>query len=465
MKKLMMIICDGMDYEYTYNHLKDLPFINNLYKEGKFNCLKSVVPADSVPSWSTIYTGMNPCEHGVLESIDYLNAKDNLQGDYSWIKGKVFWDKISNQGKKVLVVNPFMAYPAWNVNGLMVSGPVFEGGEITTNNKELIKNFDIPAMGGITDYPNKKQMKSFYEKTFNTTCKQFEFFDKCMGTDKYDFAFLGILTLDRMQHFLWRYTDPTDVTYVKKTDLHDSILSTYKLIDEKISKLYEKYSNEYDLLVISDHGHGKRCEKTFYINRWLIVNGFIPNKSFKKRTIEHLKNSVLNFLFKIRCISKGTNFFKKFKFLHKVKNADYGEKKQDIKAIYVPNFNGVNPFGGIKVDKSSFESIEKYNQTINDIINKLKDVKDGNECIVEWVKTREEIYIGEKENIYPEIIFKLNNNYGVDRGLYGNRLFGKSYFHEIISGGHRWDGVIISNQINELKSAENIFDYIMEYYI
>lgn len=462
-KKIMMIICDGMDFEYTNNHLNELKFINKLSNEGTLKKLQSVVPADSVPSWSTIYTGLNPCEHGVLESIDYLNYKSNLKGDYSWIKGKVFWDKLSEKGQKVLVVNPFMAYPSWDVNGLMISGPVFEGGNISVNDSKKVEGLIMPDMGGITDYPYHKNMNDFYNKTFETTKKQFELFDKCLERESYDFAFLGILTLDRMQHFLWRYTDSTDRTYVKKTSLHDSILETYKLIDKNLEYLYEKYSDRFDLLVISDHGHGKRCEKTFYINRWLIQNGFIPNKSLKKRTIEHLKNSTLNFLCNIHCVAKGSKFFKKFKFLHKVKNADYGESKS-TKKISVPNFDGINPFGGIRVNRECFNSDDEYNLTIDKIIESLTTVEDKGNRIVEWAKRREEIYTGEKENVYPEIIYKLDNNYGVDRGLYGKKLFGKSYFHEVLSGGHRWNGIFISNKEYNIQSVLEIYDFILKKY-
>lgn len=461
MNKNILIICDGMDYDYTKKHLEDLPFIKKMMENGTFRPLQSVVPADSVPSWSTIYTGLNPCEHGVLESIDYLNYKNNLQSDYSWIKGKVFWDKLSDKGEKVLVVNPFMAYPSWSVNGLMISGPVFEGGDLSISDISKIKNYKLPDMGGITDYPYHKQMSGFFSKTYQTTNDQFDLFMNLLGSENYNFGFLGILTLDRMQHFLWRYTDSTDRTYVRNTNLHDSILESYKLIDKKLNEIFEKFGKEYNLLVISDHGHGKRCENTFYINRWLIENGFIPNKTFKKRCIEYLKNSVLNFLTCIHCVEKGTRFFKKFKFLHKVKDSEYGEKNHKTKKIYAPKFDGVNPFGGIKVNRSEFASDQEYNDTIYELISKLKTVKNNQESIMEWVKRREDIYRGDKEDVYPEIIYKMKDNYGVDRGLYGKRLFGKSYFHEILSGGHRWNGVCISNMDVEIDSVTQVYDFII----
>lgn len=464
MNKTILIICDGMDYSFVQKNMDSFPFIKRMSENGSFKSLQSVVPADSVPSWSTIYTGLNPCQHGVLESIDYLNAKDNLTGDYSWLKGNVFWDKIGQSGYKVLVVNPFMAYPSWNVNGLMVSGPCFESGHISISDSGMVGNVKMPNMGGITDYPRHKEMPAFFDKTFKLTEEQFDSFECLMELNDYDFGFLGILTLDRMQHFLWRYTDPSDKTFVRRTKLHDSILDSYKLIDRKLEEIYSKFGDKYNLLVISDHGHGKRCEKTFFINRWLIKNGFMPNKPLKKRLTEYIKNLAFDIFSRLHCIGFMSRLFKNNRFAKKIKSADYGEQKNKTKTIYVPNFDGVNPFGGINVSEEAFDTKDEYRKTVDTIIQKLSELSHKGKKIIEWVKKKEEIYQGDKIDVYPTIIFKLNDNYGVDRGLYGRRLFGRSYFHQVLSGGHRWYGVCLSSTKTELNSVLDVYNYIMEQY-
>ena len=121
-KKMIFIVLDGLDYEYIKEHLNELKFFSQLEQKDQLCNLESVVPADSIPSWTSIYTGLNPAEHGIIESIDYLNFKNKISGDYSIIKDLSFWDKLSKHGKRVFVFNPFMAYPAWDVNGIMVSG-------------------------------------------------------------------------------------------------------------------------------------------------------------------------------------------------------------------------------------------------------------------------------------------------------------------------------------------------------
>lgn len=227
-KKTIMVILDGLDYEYIKKNLKQFPFYKKLYENKKLCPLESVVPADSIPSWTTIYTGLNPAEHGVLESIDYLDFKNKIKGDYSVIQGHSFWDVLSKEGKKVFIFNPFMAYPAWDVNGLMICGPVFEGGGVSTNRPDLVDMKSMPSIGGMVDHPTDKEMSRFFQETMELSQKQFDTFHKYFQKDVYDFAFLGVTTPDRMQHFLWRYTDPGDRTYPGKNKLQNAILEMYQ---------------------------------------------------------------------------------------------------------------------------------------------------------------------------------------------------------------------------------------------
>lgn len=462
-KRTILILLDGLDYSYIEKNAEKFSLFKNLLAEGRLCPLESVVPADSIPSWTTIYTGRNPAEHGILESIDYLDFKNKVKGDYSVIRGNTFWDVLGRQGKKVFVFNPFMAYPAWDVNGLMICGPVFEGGDVSTNRPQQVDLESMPAIGGMVDHPADKEMEQFYLNTMELSQKQFDTFDEYFRKEAYDFAFLGITTPDRMQHFLWRYTDPDDCTYPKKGKLQNSILEMYRLMERNVQKIMERYGEEYNVVVISDHGHGRRCEKTFYINRWLISQGFIKNMSRKKRAVEYAKNTAFWILAFFGIVESGTKFFKRFKFAHKVKNADYvfSGKKQKI---YAPKFDGTNPFGGIIVNRSECSGEEEYEEIRQSIIDGLKKVNDRGTPVMMWVKRREEIYEGDRVTNYPDIVYRMLPQYGVDRGLFGKRLFGINAMHQVLSGGHQLLGVIMGNRedVKDVKSVLNMHSYVVK---
>lgn len=460
--KTLFIILDGLDYIYIEKNIEKLKTFKGMKAKKRFRALPSVIPADSIPSWITIYTGLNPAQHGVIESIDYLNFKAQVQGDYSIIKGLSVWDHLGERGKKCFVFNPFMAYPAWDINGLMVSGPVFEGGEISTNRPDVVDVSNLPHIGGMVDQPTDKQMPEFFKDTMKLSQDQFNAFHQYFSTGEYDFGFLGITTPDRIQHFLWRYTDTEDRTYPGKNQLQNSILEMYQLMDRNTGEMINRYGDDYNIVVISDHGHGRRCQKTFYVNEWLIQSGFIKDKRRKKRCIEYAKNKTLRILASVKQVERGTRFLKKFKFAHKVKNADYVFKSNDA-AVFAPKFDGCNPYGGISVKREKFASDTAYEAMRLKIIDGLMKVQDHGKNIVQWAKRREDIYEGAKVENYPEIIYHMNVDYGVDRGLYGKHLFGINAMHEVLSGGHMPNGVIMSNEPipENIQSVHEISNYII----
>lgn len=460
--KTIAILLDGLDYAYIRENQEQLPFFKALYEGGRLGPLASVVPADSIPSWTTIYTGLNPAEHGILESIDYLDFKNKVKGDYSVICGNTFWDVLGEQGKRVFIFNPFMAYPAWDVNGLMICGPVFEGGEVSANRPELVDFSALPPIGGMVDHPADREMEAFFRRTMELSQRQFDVFCQYFERDSYDFAFLGITTPDRMQHFLWRYTDPGDRTHPKGGRLADSIREMYQLMEKNVKRIMDRYGDAYQVVVFSDHGHGRRCEKVFYINEWLIRQGFIPDRGFKKRAVEYGKNSMFRILDALHIVEPGTKFFKQFAFVHKVKNAEYvfsGRRE----AVYAPKFDGTNPYGGILLDRSLLPEDASYETLRGEIIRRLLKVEDQGSPVMLWVKKREEIYAGEHVENYPDIVYRMQPEYGVDRGLFGRRLFGINAMHWIISGGHKPEGVIMGSRPDacEVGSVLNLHDYLI----
>ena len=138
----------------------------------------------------------------------------------------------------------------------------------------------------------------------------------------------------------------------------------------------------------------------------------------------------------------------------------FSDKKQKI---YAPKFDGCNPFGGIMVTRSEFASVEEYEAMRQKIIDGLLLLKDHDQSVMIWVKRREEIYEGEKVENYPDIVYRMRPEYGVDRGLYGKKLFGINAMHEVLSGGHKFLGVIMGNRedTKNVKSVLNIHKYIV----
>ena len=69
-RPLIVLGIDALDWGYVDAHRARCP------PSPRGPCsppLRSIFPPDSIPAWTTIFTGRGPADHGCLDSIDYLD--------------------------------------------------------------------------------------------------------------------------------------------------------------------------------------------------------------------------------------------------------------------------------------------------------------------------------------------------------------------------------------------------------
>jgi predicted AlkP superfamily phosphohydrolase/phosphomutase len=445
--KVRILGIDGMDFQYMQSIIDELPHIKRLSETNTVLPFRSVFPPDSIPSWITCYTGKDPSEHGILESVDYFAKGDaRLKVDTSVFHGKTFWDIIGNAGHSVTVINPFMAYPVWPVNGVMVNGPVFINGNIQTSDPRKIEGITVPQnLGGITQFPTKKTMDAFVRQIFLDTKEQADFGLSLLERNNPDLFFQVFLTMDRIQHFLWRFCDENDPTYPGRNPHSNAIRDFYIIIDQIIGRYLHACDPMDRVLIISDHGHGMRCTQCFNMNEYLRKRGDLKSAAEGKWLslplfIEIAKNHVLSFMHKNDLqdyISVVAKWVPKAKQLKKGKHVT----KSNVSSAYTSDFTGVNPFGGICINRDLVSDYEHYR---DELIRDLLNIRHRGTLIFEWIQKREVVYKGKYLQRFPDILFCLRPEYGLSWNLY-TKLFTENPTHKRISGGHREYGVFMSN--------------------
>jgi len=192
--KLYILGIDGLSFDFINEHIEQLPTFKSSFDRGESKILKSIFPPDSIPAWITIFTGESPAEHGILDSIDYLDDNNLDQvPTLDAFKGKTFWDVISSKSKKVCIVNPFLAFPVWDVNGYFVNGSVFsKQKKYDSNNNELFNKFSVPLLGGLTSFPKKNELDKFINDAVIETDDLARYAELLHADDDYDLFFLRI---------------------------------------------------------------------------------------------------------------------------------------------------------------------------------------------------------------------------------------------------------------------------------
>ncbi|MBN2185751.1 MAG: alkaline phosphatase family protein [Candidatus Krumholzibacteriota bacterium] len=462
MQRLVVIGIDGMDWLVTKPLLSRMPSLQKIAGSGFAGEMPAIFPPDSIPSWISIFTGMDPSGHGILETIDYFK-KDarEFTVDTGAFRGKTFWDKTSALGKKVIVVNPLMAYPPWKVNGVMASGPVFISGDASAYPPEVEDSIELPPLGGIVDFPEKSELKDFYEKTKEETWAITDFTARLMESREWDLTFVTLLTMDRICHFFWRYYDREDPTHPGENSLSGIIPDFHVFIDKCIGRLVEASDENTSFLIISDHGHAMRPPLLFNLNQLLMDHGLLESrikgpKLFSPRYhLERTKNIILETLHRLDMEDLSYRLAHIFPWTRKLKKKDFMTSSQNNVAT-ASGFGGTNPFGGIEISRERcLEESLDYEETREKVIRIILDLRDrnGNPYFL-WAKRREEMFSGPFTDKFPDILYEMKPEYGTNWSVH-LPLVTLNPRHRKISGGHRKNSVLIFGPANGWKIIEN----------
>jgi predicted AlkP superfamily phosphohydrolase/phosphomutase len=120
---------------------------------------------------------------------------------------------------------------------------------------------------------------TFFEDVDLTVEKDLAMVEKNLAADDWDAYIHYFEFTDRVQHVMWRHTDPLHPLYREdEAALYgDSILKSYQKMDAIVGKVVEKMPADAILFVVSDHGFAP-WRRIMNYNTWLAQEGYLRLK-------------------------------------------------------------------------------------------------------------------------------------------------------------------------------------------
>ncbi len=408
-KKLIVLGLDGAHFELIDRWIKkkELPNIENIYKNGIAGDLRSCLPPVTSPNWKCYSTGKNPAKLGIFwwENIDLKNKKVFFPKDRI-NKEKEIWDYLGKKGFKVCIIGTPLTYPPKKVNGIMISGGLDclkKGYTYPLRlEEELKKKFNYKT------HPKNKQVtdkKNYINEVYEIIKSRFDVALYLLDKDDFDFMQITTFYINVLQHFFW------DREIVK---------DAWKIIDEYVGKFLK--IKDINMILMSDHGSNK-INFNFNINTWLEKQNYLILSSEYKiassvSKIGINKNNLLKILNYLQIDTILKNKIPQ-SIKNKIpKNKNVFEKESKTKMIDWQNSAAVASGQGplYIIDKSKKE----------EILTKISNLKDPNgNKIVNNVYRKEEIYNGNYLSEAPDLILDQSRNIHISGGIGHKEIFEK----------------------------------------
>ncbi|NOZ05611.1 MAG: hypothetical protein GXP41_04565 [Chloroflexi bacterium] len=453
----------------------DLPNLARLMAEGTHATLRSSIQPSSEQAWPTMTTGVNCGGHGLYGYMrrrpgsyahDYVNAR--------FLRAPQIWDRLGDSGRPVIVANVPMTYPPHPVNGVLITGFMAPGthseftypaglhDELRSEIGEYVINVDIERGALDRQEANLADLVAQFRYMTEQRTAAVEYLAR---TRPWDFLMVVYVSLDRLGHKFWRYTDPSHPLYTREGAARwGSVLSdTYRQLDGQVGRLLKLAGQDDTVLVVSDHGFGPLTHAV-YLNRWLEQQGYLAFQSPDQRALgDRLRSFATSSLRKAvqRLQSPLVTEAKQWVFqqfpalrgqLHSAMayaNVDWSRTQAyavgTMGNFYI-NLQGREP-QGIVPPGAPYEALR--DRLMADL-RTLCDPESG-APIFEGVWRREELYHGPYLDEAPDVIGLLDPHYHgavVDWRSAGNaiveRMGEELLFLADLSGQHTMDGIFIA---------------------
>jgi predicted AlkP superfamily phosphohydrolase/phosphomutase len=437
-----------------------LPHLARLIEEGTAGPLRSSITPNSFPGWTSASTGTSEGRHGIFmplvrrEDNFTLKAMSTLD-----IKAKSIWELLSERGRRVGVINDPCSYPPIAVNGFLVCGMLWPGGDQPyTYPDSLAEEIEQAVPGYIVDVNlHAKEKEQIAEELFRSIETRLQASRYLMKSYPWDLFWTVFTESDRAQHRFWAAWDETHPKHAEQpASLRTAILDIYEKLDSAVGALINELDGETSVFIVSDHGFGP-FYAAFDIPRWLLDEGYLVEQGEKAKLKSALRR--IGILDEVASVYQAIRkpFEKEIGYgAAKLKSQessteDYFAKLDwsQTRAYYTLdggirlNLQGREPHGIIKAG----EEAERLKQEIKTRLSAQKFP--NGEPVFRYILTQEEAFDGPYRHYAPDLILSINH------GAYKGSLKGSKYLtpsnHN--SGEHTPDGVFIAWGKNVRRGA------------
>jgi len=469
--RVVIVGLDGATFDLILPWIKEgkLPSLSYMIENGVYGELKSTIPILTPAAWSSFMTGKNPGKHGIVGF--FIREKDSYAVEVinsTHRSAKEIWTTLSENGKKVGIVNVPLTYPPKRVNGFMISGMMTPPNSDNFTYPSLLKEEVEKVVGGSTLDPlltSLEKEEVFINELFDSTEKMAKISLFLVEKQEPDLFMVVFNGTDYIQHRFWKYIDPKHPEYKaeKSVKYRKMFLHFYQKVDEIFGNFLKMADEKTTVIVMSDHGAGP-LHKYIHVNSWLMQTGLLK---LKKRPTTRLKRflykiganpeKILNALFSIHLAniririnrtdeklqSISSRLFMSFSDVDWTKTKAYSIGSG---IIYI-NLKGREPSGTV----SPGQEYESLREQISTHLHELKDPETG-KSVIEKVYKKEEIYTGPHIDTLPDIVFTPKPGYTTfeEHEFAANSVITQS---KIVSGTHKLNGILMMKGCGIKKST------------
>lgn len=291
--RVLIIGLDGLEPSLVRRWIAsgDLPTLGRLRDEGRWGLLRSTLPYATFPAWTSMMTGVNPGEHGVLDFARLLPGSYDLSFDSASQRRRPTLQRlVSDAGMRVASVGFPATYPPEPLNGVVIGGfdsPVAVGIDDSFVHPPELAG-ELQQRFGRYSFADFAETRSWVpgwhrrasRKLLQGLSRRQATASWLLAREPWDLFMVHFGESDTAAHHFWAFHDPGSPRRPERFSppLADVLRQVYVGLDRAVSALLAKAGPDARVMIASDHGFGGSSDKVFHLNRWLAQEGLLRLK-------------------------------------------------------------------------------------------------------------------------------------------------------------------------------------------
>ena len=276
-KRVLIIALDGFTWRLGREFMAEqlMPHLAQLVEGGCCGNLRSVIPPETSPAWSSFQTGCQPGKAGVFAFHTYDRKQKRVRlNSFGDIAAPSIWELADRAGRKVVSLNMPVSCPPPKVDGIIIPGLLCPKlSSATVHPPWAYKKYIKPHKDYLIVNKDPKDTASeFTEQAIATERARVRVALELMRDVDWDIFCIQMQSCDALQHRLWWALDAKAKGHCESG--RAEALTFYKFCDVGIGKLIAAAGQGTAIFVISDHGFCA-LDYTVSINVWLRQNGYL----------------------------------------------------------------------------------------------------------------------------------------------------------------------------------------------
>jgi predicted AlkP superfamily phosphohydrolase/phosphomutase len=456
-KRVYVVGFDGASWRFLEPLIQrgEAPNFERLMTQGTHGELVSTIPFQSAAAWVTFMTGKNSGRHGVYMFQDYDALSYSYVGrtaNSRYFSGQTIFDVVGHLQGTVAAIRVPMTFPAWPVNGIMVSGFPTPGDTDESFHPATLRS--RVGSAGQTDEPDFRLLTT--EQQVASLDAQMERMSSLLAQvmdEKFDLFMVVHRVPDPVHHFFIKFVDQRTPVYEPNQAQRwgDVVNRFYRKMDAALGETLDRLSPDDTIFVISDHGGAITPPRQLNVNVWLASQGLLAPQEQRispKQRLYALNQRILPSRLRSMLRRRAPKTVRgglqtMWRDLQRIDfartQAYHFPMKCPPLAGIVINVRGRQPQGTVPPDE--YEAIREH---IMRGLRQITDPKTGDQVVREVYK-RDDLFEGEFVERAPDIIVWCHDMYK-EGPLAQGPLVGQVPFDELqqVPGSHDEKGIFLA---------------------